>query len=209
MCKVKFIANSANSKTGNISQLYLDRSTCPKRCKMKHICYARYGYCALAWNKCNMPIEELPSYVKNSNTSYLIRSHVAGDFSYKNTDNIDTYILGILEKSFVHHKVYCYTHCAINEYNKALAKKSPIIINFSCDSIDDIDTSVPCVLTVESMKSNKRRINGITFIKCPNSANKAITCKECMLCANKHRKSVIVFPSHGIMKNKLHNGINL
>ena len=74
-----------------------------------------------------------------------------------------------------------------------------MVINFSCDNID---TTVHCVLVAESM-------NDITFVKCPNSIDKKIQCKDCKMCMNKNRKSVIVFPAHGVFKNKLHNGVNL
>lgn len=142
MVKVKFVSKSANSKTGNISQVYLDKSTCPNRCGMKDICYGKSFYCNMVWNKCNTPINELPKLVENSLCSYLARVSVAGDIS----DNISYSTLYYLNKA------YCYTHCAINEHNKMLAKESKMVINFSCDNID---TTVPCVLVAESMKSNK------------------------------------------------------
>ena len=163
----------------------------------------------MVWNKCNTPINELPALVENSLCSYLVRVSVAGDISDNESDNISYSTLYYLNKAFKNHKAYCYTHCAINEHNKMLAKESKMVINFSCDNIDEIDTTVPCVLVAESMKSNKCRKHNITFVKCPNSIDKKIQCKDCKMCMNKHRKSVIVFPAHGVFKNKLHNNVNL
>lgn len=206
MVKVKFVSKSANSKTGNISQVYLDKSTCPNRCGMKDICYGKSYHCNMVWNKCNTPINELPALVENSLCSYLVRVSVAGDISDSGSDNISYSTLYYLNKAFKNHKAYCYTHCAINEHNKMLAKESKITINFSCDSLAQIDPSVPCVIVAESKRAY---VNGITFIKCPNSYDKTIKCENCRLCMNKHRKSVIVFPKHGVFKNKLHNNVNL
>lgn len=209
MVKVKFVSKSANSKTGNISQVYLDKSTCPNRCGMKDICYGKSYHCNMVWNKCNTPINELPALVENSLCSYLVRVSVAGDISDNGSDNISYSTLYYLNKAFKNHKAYCYTHCAINEHNKMLAKESKITINFSCDSFAQIDHSVPCVIVAESMSKKRAYVNGITFIKCPNSYDKSIKCCNCKLCMNKHRKSVIVFPAHGVFKNKLHNNVNL
>lgn len=189
MCKVYYVAKSRNSKTGNISQVYLDKSTCPNCCGMKSCCYGKGYYTNRIWNQCNIDISSLSSVVRAKGSTHIVRIGVCGDIS--------------------HNKAYLYTHCQINEYNKALAKQSKIIINFSCDSLAQINTDVPCVIVAESMNKNRTRKNGITFIKCPNSYDKTIKCDNCRLCMNKHRKSVIVFPKHGVFKNKLHNNVNL
>lgn len=209
MVKVKFVSKSANSKTGNISQVYLDKSTCPNRCGMKDICYGKGYYTNRIWNQCNIDISSLSSVVRAKGSTHIVRIGICGDISHNNTEYIDITTLGYLEKAFKHNKAYLYTHCQINEYNIALAKQSKITINFSCDSFAQIDHSVPCVIVAESMSKKRTRKNGITFIKCPNSYDKSIKCENCRLCMNKHRKSVIVFPKHGVFKNKLHNGVIL
>ena len=59
------------------------------------------------------------------------------------------------------------------------------------------------------MNKNKTRKDGYTFIKRPNTY-KDITCKDCKLCMNKKRKSVIVFPIHGsVRKDYMENHIEL
>ena len=209
MCKVYYVAQSRNSKTGNISQVYLDKSTCPNCCGMKSCCYDKGYYTNRVWNQCNIDIANLPNIVRAKGSTDIVRIGVCGDISHNNTEYIDITTLGYLEKAFRHNKAYLYTHCQINEYNKELAKQSKITINFSCDSLAQINTDVPCVIVAESMSKKRAYVNGITFIKCPNSVDKSIKCCNCKLCLNKHRKSVIVFPKHGVFKNKLHNGVNL
>ena len=84
-----------------------------------------------------------------------------------------------------------------------------MVINFSCDSLEELSHEVPCCLVVKSMEKHITRKYGYTFIKCPNTY-KDITCKDCKLCMNKKRKSVIVFPIHGnVKKNYMENHIEL
>ena len=176
---------------------------------MKSVYYGKGYYTNRIWNQCNTDISSLSSVVRAKGSTHIVRIGVCGDIIHDNTEYIDITTLGYLEKAFKHNKAYLYTHCRPNEYNKALAKQSKITINFSCDSFAQIDPSVPCVIVAESMSKKRAYINGITFIKCPNSYDKSIKCENCRLCMNKHRKSVIVFPAHGVFKNKLHNSVNL
>ena len=201
MVYCKYVPMSQNRKTGNISQVYLDKTTCPLSCPLHdHICYGNFGPASIVWRKyCNTPITHLRDEIESKGSTYIIRNCVCGDIAYNKTDYIDIDLVNVLNDAYVNHLAYTYTHCAINNYNKVIAKKSKMVINFSCDSLEELSHDVPCCLVVKSMEKNKTRKDGYTFIKCPNTY-KDITCKDCKLCMNKNRKSVIVFPIHGSVR---------
>lgn len=211
MIYCKYVPMSQNRKTGNISQVYLDKSTCPLRCPLhSHICYGNFGPASIVWRKyCNTPITHLKDEIESKGSTYIIRNCVCGDIAYNKTEYIDIDLVNELNNAYVNHLAYTYTHCAINNYNKVIAKKSKMVINFSCDSLAELSHDVPCCLVVKSMEKHITRKYGYTFIKCPNTY-KDITCKDCKLCMNKKRKSVIVFPIHGtVKKNYMENHIEL
>lgn len=201
MVYCKYVPMSQNRKTGDISQVYLDKTTCPASCPLhSHICYGNLGPASIVWRKyCNTPITHLRDEVESKGSTYIIRNCVCGDIAYNKTDYIDIDLVDILNNAFRGHLAYTYTHCKANHYNITIAKHSKMVINFSCNNIDELSHEIPCCLVVKSMDKNKTRKDGYTFIKCPNTY-KDITCKDCKLCMNKNRKSVIVFPIHGNVK---------
>lgn len=82
MCKVYYVAQSRNSKTGPISQVYLDKSTCPNCCGMKSCCYGKGYYTNRVWNQCNTDISSLSSVVRAKGSTHIVRIGICGDISH-------------------------------------------------------------------------------------------------------------------------------
>lgn len=208
--KIKFVEKSQNKKTGAITQTYSSCNTCPTRCPFKHNgCYAEYGPASIQWHSVKHDVNNLTNLIKGGATTKLIRHNVAGDIAEEGTSNISEELLTILNKAYKNHTAYTYTHCEVNERNINLAKSSKMVINFSCEELSQVEKAVKsgalAVMAVAKMSGAKKEINGIKYIKCPNTINSNIQCKDCKLCANRRRKSVIVFEAHGNGRKKASN----
>lgn len=213
--KIRFLATSKNEKTGDIPQTYSPANTCPISCwwRATGACYAKTGHCALHWqDKAGkgqwFSIDQLKKELRAKVVpKSLIRHNVAGDLAVAGTSQIDNNLLSKLTKAYKGFKAYAYTHCPPTPDNlKALKKanKSGFIVSFSCEKLEDVkkihEANLPAVMAVATMTKNKRVVDGITFIKCPNAVDSRIKCRDCRKCADPKRKSVIVFPCHGLKK---------
>lgn len=195
---MKLISSSRNRKTGAISQTYSDKSTCPVSCPFRNNgCYGDNFPTSIHWKRCDTPIDEA-----NIDTfSYIIRHNVCGDIAISGTNNIDSKLLKQLDKLYTNHLAYTYTHCAktIDNFNKA--KHSHMIINFSCETIEQVENciknDIPSVLVVKSMQENTTYINNHKYVKCLGDC---VSCKKCM---DRKRDYTIVFEAHGVKKKKL------
>lgn len=211
--KIRLVVSSRNSKTGDIPQTYTTANTCPSSCwwRANGSCYAKGGRCAFHWlDKAGkgqwLSVDQLKRELKQKVVpGALIRHNVAGDLAIPATSQIDSELLSNLTNAYKGFKAYAYTHCPPNTDNLKAAKKANkagFTVSFSCERIEAVKVvraeGLPAVLAVASMAKNKRVIDGITFIKCPNTVDSRIKCCDCKKCANPKRKSVIVFPCHGM-----------
>ncbi len=214
--KIRLVKESENKKTGNISQTYTSEITCPCRCPYRCSgCYGEEYHTGLCWSGCekekfgNSP-ENFPKVAKSSALTKMVRLNIAGDIAKPGTDNIDPKIVDAYIKAFGNDKnAYSYTHCEINEENVAEIKRMRehgIIYSFSCEKIEEVkkalENGCDAVLSVETMEDRVKVVDGIKFVKCPNSQNENIKCANCGICAKPNRKFVIVFPLHGTGENK-------
>lgn len=202
---IKFVGMSKNSKTGCISQTYSSKHTCPTRCPFKGKgCYAENFHCAMAWKKVEesgVEASKLREVIDKTPHTSVIRHNVAGDLAKAGTSDIDTKLLAELNAAYKGLKAYTYTHCEVNSKNLKAAKDSQMVINFSCETIEQVtechEAGIPVVLVVETMSKPKVTKDDIKFTQCPATLNKSITCATCGKCWNKRRKDVVVFPVHG------------
>ena len=211
--KIRLVLSSKNGKTGDVPQTYTTGNTCPSSCwwRANGACYAKSGHCALHWqDKAGIgqwfTVDQLKKELKHKVVpGALIRHNVAGDIAVAGGSQIDNDLLSNLTKAYKGFKAYSYTHCPPTKDNlKAVKKanKGGFVVSFSCEKIETVKAAraagLPAVLAVASMVKNKRVIDEITFIKCPNAVDPRVKCRDCQKCADPKRKSVIVFPCHGM-----------
>lgn len=230
------VAMSKNSKTGGISQIYASNNTCPfNACPFKNKgCYAKVHHTFMAWKKCNLTIEQLKQKASQIPLTNIIRYGVAGDLCKENTNDINKELVYELMNIFNNKTLYGYTHC--NIYNPdnieiiKLANSKNFKINVSCESFEKvqfcINNNLPCIMAVQKMDANIKRINNMLFVKCPNQVieekNKElkkqgkellpiVNCSNCKACINTNRckNTVIVFQNHGALKKRNDFLINL
>ena len=213
MVKMKYVAHSANIKTGDISQTYSDARTCPKSCPFKgHGCYGENFTTRRHWMQSDCTSKTLANAMESKGHTKVLRHNVAGDMCKHETDELDGELIRDLIKAYKGVKAYTYTHAEKTADNFQLihhAAEKGFIISMSCETLEQVEAchenNVPSVLAVyEWTEKGKvtRRINGITFRLCPAYHDKNITCRDCGKCWKKNRKEVIVFPAHGKSKKK-------
>lgn len=221
---VRFVAQSKNPKTGNISQTYTSDITCPVRCPFrkkingKETCYCKGGYCGIHWravSKYGKTPDKLKEVIEESAHTAVIRHNIGGDMATPGTSDIDVRLLNDLIAAFKNVKAYTYTHCEASERNFELAKKAEkeanFIINFSTEKIEDakkvMEHGLNAVIAVNTMENDVAVVDGIKIVKCPNSAGKLdkngdkMQCKMCGICWRKNRDFVVAFPAHGTKAN--------
>jgi hypothetical protein len=144
----------------------------------------------------------------------IVRHNVAGDMCIPGTSNLDNALILDLVKTWKAMKVtaYTYTHANKTPRNFAIVKyanEHDFIVSMSCETMEQVKSchknGVPSVLAVYDWAAKDkvtRRIDGITFRRCPATYDKNMTCRDCGKCWKKNRKEVIVFPAHGKEKKK-------
>lgn len=209
--KIKYVALSRNKKTGMVSQVYSEPKTCPTRCPFRNSgCYAKYGHCRIAWDGVSEDVNDLGRLIREKGSTELIRHNVAGDIAIAGTSDIDEDLVNVLISAYKGKKAYTYTHCTVNDRNIAIVKNAiskGFVINFSCETLNQVvkcyENNVPCVMAVNTISKDSKKREGITFKKCP--ASDSVNCANCKMCANKNRKSVVVFEAHGAGRKKALN----
>ena len=215
MTKMLYIPHSQNKKTGNISQTYSACNTCPVSCPFKgHGCYGENFTTKIHWKKANCTEKTLADSMAEKGHSKVVRHNVAGDMCKPGTSELDTALIRNLIKAWKAMKVtaYTYTHADKVPMNFQLIHKAAeqgFVINMSCETLGQViecrENHVPAVLAVYEWTAKDkvtRRIDGITFRRCPATYDKNMTCRDCGKCWKKNRKEVIVFPVHGNGKKK-------
>lgn len=211
--KIKYVAHSCNTKTGDISQTYSDPRTCPKSCPFKcHGCYGENFTTRRYWVQSNCTSKTLADMMESKGHTKVLRHNVAGDMCIHGTDSLDGELIRNLSRAYKGIKAYTYTHCAKTAENFQLIHKAAdngFVINMSCETLGQVmecrENHVPAVLAVyEWTQKDKatRRIDGITYRLCPASHDKNMTCRDCGKCWKKNQKEIIVFPAHGAGKKK-------
>ena len=213
MVQMKYVAHSANVKTGDISQTYSEPKTCPKSCPFKgHGCYGENFTTRRHWAQSDCTSKTLATAMESKGHTKVLRHNVAGAMCKHGTDGLDGELIRDLIKAYKGVKAYTYTHAEKTADNFQLihhAAEKGFIINMSCETRGQVmerrENFVPAVLAVyEWTEKDKvmRRISGITYRLCPASYDKNVTCRDCGKCWKKGRKEVIVFPAHGAGKKK-------
>lgn len=213
MVKMKYVAHSANIKTGDISQTYSSPTTCPKSCPFKgHGCYGENFTTRRHWTQSNCNSKTIGDAMESKGHTKVLRHNVAGDMCIHGTDSLDGELIRDLCKAYKGIKAYTYTHAAKTAENFQLIHKAVddgFVINMSCETLGQVaecrENYVPAVLAVyEWTRKDKdvRRIDGVTYRLCPASYDKNMTCRDCGKYWKKNRKEIIVFPAHGTGKKK-------
>lgn len=215
MVKMKYVAHSANIKTGDISQTYSEPKTCPKSCPFKrHGCYGENFTTRRHWVQSNCTSKTLADMMESKGHTKALRHNVAGDMCKPGTSELDTALIHDLIKAWKAMKVTAYTYTHADKMPGNFVKvhhaiKQGFIVNMSCETLEQVkachENNVPSVLAVyEWTEKDKvtRRINGITYRLCPACYDKNVTCRDCGKCWKKGRKEVIMFPAHGAGKKK-------
>lgn len=203
---------SKNRKTGEIPVSTSDNSTCPESCPLKKVCYAKQGPLAIHWARVNsgsrgLPFSEFLEEILSLPEDQLWRHNEAGDLPGRG-DRIDCKKLGELVEANRGKRGFTYTHKPVLENRQNAqavekANKDGFTVNLSADTLDEADklkelgiAPVVVVLT-EAQKRPFKTAGGNRVAICPNSLDRAITCKTCQLCQKAKRKAIIGFPVHG------------
>ncbi len=221
MFKYGFTAVSGNAKTGPIAVSLTSKDSCPDTCQLKgNGCYAEFSYTNIHWNRVtrdgfslDVLIEKLQSLPIKSK----FRHNISGDLPHSD-GLIDQESLSKIASVVQNRKLqaFAYTHhdVSIEENRQAIrdAVDCGFTINLSADSPSMADKYAalgiaPVVTLLEESAVNGPAIlstpEGRPIVVCPASRIDGVTCAQCMLCANKNRKSIVGFPAHGIAKNKV------
>lgn len=204
--KMLYVGASGDRKTGPVSAVYTDPSTCPTRCPFKgNGCYASYGPCRLAWSRASVKPEELATVVRQKGVLDIVRVNIAGDLAKPGADDIDEELVQLFIKTFCGDgiTVYTYTHCAPSARNKAIVRQAisqGFTISFSCE---DKETALalhaeglPAVLaTAEECEG------GPVWFHCKGGTD-GVTCRTCKVCMKANRRVIPVFQLHGPGKKK-------
>lgn len=228
-----FIEKSSNRKLGNIPVLTTSRNTCPTYCGLYTTCYAGFGPLNIHWKKISngergfSSSKELFHKINGLSKNQVWRINQAGDLPSTKKGTIDRNFLNSLIKSSRHTKPICFTHHNDFETIK-LANKKGLNLIFSLNNLnelgnvpDDIPLSVPvnssfCRNKKESLTSFKKRVKeplknlrnnyrnyNKKMILCPATYMEDMTCEKCKICTKLKSDELVMFPSHGIRKNKL------
>lgn len=217
-----YIPRSSNQKTGDIPQVYSARTSCPVDCPMRAACYAAHGKCALVLARCDSPDDvrhvrtfgELRAQIAKSarraqkiGARLLIRHGVSGDFARPGTNLIDRRYLLRLADCYAG-AAYGYTHCipcAANDRALDAALAADFPVSYSCETMQQADDVVArhqrAVLVWPADKPVPAKTPaGNRLVVCPAQTHDNVQCCTCRLCANKNRKTIIVFLAHGATK---------
>lgn len=211
---------SQNAKLGMGVAAHLSSNlTCPASCPLKDKeCYARFSYTGMQWARLSsgkgMSWDQFVDKVECLPKKWSLRLNVAGDLvpTKPNGEIIDQKALRKLFVVAKKRNLNCwgYSHKTLTPGNVKILKeaaKNNVVINASCDDLDEADKAyskgLPVVVTVHSdFKSGTLTKAGNKVIVCPQQTHNK-TCAECMLCAKGNRSCFVAFRSHGTSKKSL------
>ena len=203
---------SSNRKTGPIPVSTSCASTCPLSCKLREICYAKYGPLNLHWTLVSngdrgVPFPEFLNQIRALPAGQLWRHNEAGDLPGQG-DAINAGMLQALVDVNQGKRGFTYTHKPVvshPENAEAIrqANRKGFTVNLSADSITEADELVAleigpvAVVLPEHTRKAFKTPRGNFVIVCPNALNEKAKCKSCQLCQKVDRKPIIGFPVHG------------
>ena len=213
MAHYKLVDLSQNVKTGTMPAIYVSKDSCPKTCALYNTCYAKMGHTGIHFNAASngVSFDEMLKWVKAIPKQFnMWRYGVSGELPGNHTDLDEDKVikLAIANKK---RDAICYTHYKPTAHNITVVKKAAelgFIINFSCDTVEDIKKAIEsgCNAVSYTTINDTRKTwkdNGIKYVTCPNQSNSnKPQCVECKLCS-KPRDYTIVFRPHGTAKNKI------
>ena len=207
-----FTLTSSNAKTGNIPQVYAQRSTCPPSCiHYGTTCYAEGFYTSLNWRKADtgITLAELCDKISSLPRYQLWRYAVAGDLPGQG-EAVDSEALMHIAAANYSKLGFGFTHKRSDEALAAAHKATAagFTINVSADGLADLDQlhargAWPLVVTLPS--DSPRRLTspaGQPVAVCPAQVMDT-NCDRCRLCARPERKVVVGFLAHGNRKVRL------
>lgn len=211
--RVLWTARSSNKKLGPIPSCIVQDTTCSDSCPLKkNGCYAKVGGLGYHWRSLSHYTPSNEHYVTWDRMIYKIkqlqqgtvwRYAVAGDLPGAG-DHIDRE-MGRLILANVGKLGFTYTHKPLTEINTGwirMANHSDFAVNISAWDAKDADAKaalkagpVVCLIPWGTPPVSKTP-EGRTVIHCP-AQRSDVTCKDCKLCADPKRESIIGFMPHG------------
>ena len=208
----KLVQESRNPKTGTMPAVYGSVASCPPTCGLYDECYGKQGRAALHWAKdTEASFDALVDWIARLPLRAMWRFGVVGDFP-GNGATLCRESVQKMARANKRRPLLAYSHYPTTQDNLETlnaAKAAGMVINASCDSLDDIKAAraanVPAVTYTSANDTRKAwTADGIRFVTCPNQSTKAAPqCKDCQLCANGDREYVIVFRAHATKRNSI------
>jgi len=201
---------SGNRKTGPITTIKSDKSTCPSTCKLKKKgCYARSYPLIIHWNnlfKNGLSYLKLIQKIRKLPKNQITRFWEAGDFPGK-YNKINKLISLAIAKSCKHIQSFCFTHYHPTKHNLPILREinNYITINLSADTIKEADDYMTLglqVVTLVPLNYPKLSLSpkGNKIVVCPQQTGKTENCHRCgnynPLCLRKDRNFIIGFYPH-------------
>lgn len=207
----KLVDLSHNGKTGTMPAVYGAKKLCPLSCALYSECYGKQGHTNIHFNAADngVDFDSMLAWIKKLPMD-IWRLWVTGDFPHDN-GQVDRNKVLAMAAANKKRKLIAYSHHLPTAHNLAVfqdAKNAGFHVNISCDSVDDIKSTMAAGLsavTYTSATDTRKKWNddGISFVTCPNqSSAKKPTCRDCRLCA-KPRDYVIVFRAHASKKSAI------
>lgn len=221
---VQFSKRSGNEKTGPIPVSMSERATCPDHCSFKGIdengklrgCYAEGWPMRTHWDKVaerGVTWTEFCELVRALPEGQLWRHNQAGDLPGENNE-LDGAALAELVLANTGRRGFTYTHKPRNREALAMANRNGFTINVSCDSLEQVDTTIgkgsPVVVVLPMLEKGEVESKvtytpgGNRVVTCPAQWRET-SCAECGLCAVSDRSYAIGFRAHGIAKRRTSN----
>lgn len=212
--RVHWMPKAKDRKLGGIPACYVSGSTCPDACGLKGAgCYAEQAFQKAHWRKLacegGAPWHELLDRVAALAPGTLWRYAVAGDLPGDGDTLDEGLVMELARANYGHGRPrlgFGFTHKPCNSVADGVvllrARAHGLVINLSADGLADADRKLamriaPVVAVVPSDTPRFFRTpGGARGVVCPAEVGD-ITCRECRLCANASRSSVVGFRAHG------------
>lgn len=207
--RVLWVVSSMAEKLHGLPATYSSGNTCPDACALKDAgCFAEFGKVGSHWKNVmhrGLGWTELLERVRELKPGTLWRHNVAGDLPGLG-DKLDRAALCRLVLANSGRRGFTFTHKPLldarDRRTVSAANQLGFVINLSADSLEQADEKAgwgigPVVVTVPSDAARGLRTPaGRHVVLCPAETHR-IDCKDCQLCAQPQRKSIVGFRAHG------------
>jgi hypothetical protein len=210
----RFVAKSANKKTGPIPVSTSSAVTCPDACPLKaRGCYASAGqplkgrWQEVTDGKAGMEWPAFLNAVRKLPNGTFWRHNQAGDLPGINNE-IDQNALAMLIDANTDKRGFTYTHKPMDTRNNrdavACANANGFTINLSADTLAEADELAdldiaPVVVVLDAEHGKRHDLttpSGRKVATCPATYRDDVTCASCQLCQRRDRKVIVGFPAH-------------